>query len=81
MLQCLRDWRTKEVRRARARSGKRTPAFLVATDATLQALAVMRPSDTAALSVIPGLGPAKTAEYGESLLDLLASVSGSPRGV
>lgn len=47
------------------------PAFVVFTDATLQAVAEQRPTDASALLRISGIGQRKLDEYGEALLGLL----------
>lgn len=48
------------------------PAYVVAHDRTLRAIARMRPGTTDELENVPGLGPAKIARYGEALIDALA---------
>ena len=62
----LRQWRTDTAKR------KSVPAYVVFTDATLTALAERRPTDTAGLLEIPGIGRAKLDEYGDEVLALLA---------
>lgn len=66
LLDRLKNWRSQ---RARLQS---VPAFVVFTDATLQALAERRPTDTAGLAAIPGIGAVKLARYGGELLNILA---------
>jgi DNA helicase-2/ATP-dependent DNA helicase PcrA len=44
------------------------PAYVVATDATLAAIAEGRPASEAELLSVPGIGPAKVAKYGEAIL-------------
>jgi ATP-dependent DNA helicase RecQ len=66
LLDALRVWRREES----ARRG--VPAYVVLHDRTLEALAVDRPATLGALSEIPGIGPAKLADYGLALLSLLA---------
>ena len=66
LLEALRLWRREES----ARRG--VPAYVVLHDRTLEALAADRPSTLGALSEIPGIGPAKLADYGPALLSLLA---------
>lgn len=63
----LRQWRTREA----TEIGK--PAYVVFTDATLQAIAEMKPADTAALQQVPGIGPAKLEKYADAVLELIAS--------
>lgn len=65
LVERLREWRTST---AQARG---VPAFVVLTDATVDALAERRPTDAEALLGVPGVGRAKLAQYGEELLALL----------
>jgi DNA helicase II / ATP-dependent DNA helicase PcrA len=73
----LRAWRLE---RSRADS---VPAYVVLTDATLEAVATRRPDREGALVSIPGIGAAKLQRYGDALLDLVAgravSVDVSPK--
>jgi DNA helicase II / ATP-dependent DNA helicase PcrA len=62
----LRAWRLE---RSRADS---VPAYVVLTDATLEAVATRKPDRPGALAMIPGIGAAKLGRYGEALLDLVA---------
>ena len=62
----LRTWRLE---RARERE---VPAYVIFTDATMEALAETLPSDTEELLAISGIGPDKVERYGEALLELLA---------
>jgi len=48
------------------------PAYVVAHDRTLRAIAELRPDSLDALREVPGLGTAKIDRYGEALLDALA---------
>ncbi|WP_420428347.1 RecQ family ATP-dependent DNA helicase [Algiphilus sp.] len=48
------------------------PAYVVAHDRTLRAIAERRPDSLDALREVPGLGAAKIARYGEALLDALS---------
>ncbi|HET7651631.1 MAG TPA: ATP-dependent DNA helicase UvrD2 [Acidimicrobiales bacterium] len=66
----LRAWRLE---RSRA-IGK--PAFVVFSDATLDALATAMPSSVVALSRIKGIGPAKLEAYGDDILAVLDGVRG-----
>ena len=63
----LRAWRTRES----AEIGK--PAYVVFTDATLQAIAEMKPVDAEALGHVPGVGPAKIERYADPVLELVAA--------
>ncbi len=62
----LRRWRRHE---ARTRS---IPAYVVFTDATLLALAEVRPADERALRAVGGIGAAKVERYGEAVLRIVA---------
>jgi DNA helicase II / ATP-dependent DNA helicase PcrA len=62
----LRSWRLE---RSRADS---VPAFVVLTDATLEAVATRKPDKAGVLATIPGIGATKLGRYGEALLDLVA---------
>jgi len=62
----LRSWRLE---RARERE---VPAYVIFTDATMEALAETLPRDTEELLAISGIGPDKVDRYGEALLMLLA---------
>ncbi len=64
----LRAWRLE---RARADS---VPAYVVFTDATLEAIAAARPDSLAALAGINGVGPAKLERYGSTLLSVLSGL-------
>ena len=65
----LREWRA-----ARAGADK-VPAYVVFTDLTLQALAEVRPTTTAELTRINGIGAAKLQKYGEEVLALMAGAA------
>lgn len=71
LLERLRDWRTETVAKVSAERGKSVPAYVVATDATLEALAELVPQDEDSLAAIPGLGPMKLRDFGEELLQIL----------
>lgn len=62
----LRAWRSV---RAKEQSA---PAFVVFTDATLQAIAERRPGSVAELVALPGIGQAKLDLYGQDVLALVA---------
>jgi superfamily II DNA helicase RecQ len=65
----LREWRV------RAADGK--PAFTVAHDRTLTAIAAARPSSLDSLARIRGVGPAFVQRYGADVLALVASADGA----
>ncbi len=71
LLADLREWRTSTVAQLVAERGSSIPAYVVATDATLEALAEQVPSSEEELAAIPGLGPAKLAAHGQALMGLL----------
>ena len=48
------------------------PAYIVFSDATLKAIAEMRPASEADLLSVPGVGPAKLERYGDAFLAELA---------
>ncbi len=58
---------------ARERS---VPAFVIFTDATLMAIAEDRPANATALRGVPGIGKAKSEQYGEAVLAILAGEGG-----
>jgi DNA helicase-2/ATP-dependent DNA helicase PcrA len=68
LLDALKAWR-------RQRSAEdEVPAYIVATDATLAAIAEQRPRSDGELLAVPGIGPAKVAKYG---VEIIALVEGS----
>lgn len=62
----LRAWRSQVAQTASV------PAYVVFTDATLQAIAETRPTNVRELSALPGIGARKLQLYGE---DVLAAVT------
>jgi DNA helicase-2/ATP-dependent DNA helicase PcrA len=66
LLDQLREWRTLTAQ------ATKMPAYTVFTDATLQALAEIRPKTLADLAKISGVGPIKLTRYGEEILALLS---------
>ena len=65
LVEQLKAWR---LQRARERE---VPAYVVFTDATLDALAEQMPGDAEALLAISGIGPDKAGRYGEEILEIL----------
>ena len=63
----LRAWRSAAAQEASV------PAYVVFTDATLVAIAEARPTDSAGLAKIAGVGPAKLDRYAEAVLGVLNS--------
>jgi ATP-dependent DNA helicase RecQ len=68
----LRAWRGATAKE------QSVPAYVVFHDATLRAIAVAAPSTLGELAGINGVGESKLSKYGESILELLASL---PAGV
>jgi DNA helicase-2/ATP-dependent DNA helicase PcrA len=67
LLTRLRTWRTDT-------AGRRSvPAYVVFSDATLEAIATARPRNELELSMIKGVGPAKLDAYADDILDLVAA--------
>jgi DNA helicase II / ATP-dependent DNA helicase PcrA len=66
LFQRLRDWRLTESKE------QSVPAYVVFSDATLQAIADTRPSTRAQLATIPGIGAVKLDRYGAAVLGLCA---------
>jgi ATP-dependent DNA helicase RecQ len=67
LLESLRQWR-----RERAKKDG-VPAYCVFHDKTLEAVALARPADLAALLEVAGLGAKKVERYGEDLLETVRS--------
>jgi DNA helicase-2/ATP-dependent DNA helicase PcrA len=65
----LREWRLGTA------TAQQVPAYVIFTDATLTALAERRPTSTAQLSDIAGIGPRKLGLYGEAVLALIGGAS------
>ncbi len=66
LFETLRTWRKEQAEQ------QSVPAFVVFSDATLEALAEVKPTTRAALQGINGIGKAKLDKYAEELLALLA---------
>ncbi|MFW6639559.1 ATP-dependent DNA helicase UvrD2 [Nocardiopsis algeriensis] len=66
LMERLREWR-----RAVSREQK-IPAYVVFTDATLQAIAEQEPSGLSQLAAVSGVGAAKLERYGEAVLALVS---------
>jgi ATP-dependent DNA helicase RecQ len=62
--------RLRAVRRSLA-DARGVPAFVIFNDATLLAMARIRPSSSEELLEVPGVGPHKLARYGSQFLDAL----------
>ena len=66
LIERLIDWR-----RERARTDG-VPAYVVADNKTLAAIAAQRPSDPVELLGVPGIGQRKVETYGQEILELVA---------
>jgi DNA helicase-2/ATP-dependent DNA helicase PcrA len=64
----LRDWRTTIAR------DEGMPAYVIAHDSTLAAIAAARPTTLAGLRRVKGMGPAKLEKYGDGILEVLAAL-------
>ncbi len=62
----LREWRLNTAR------DQSVPAYVVFSDATLQAIAAGRPASRAELASLPGIGAVKLDRYGAAVLELCA---------
>ncbi|HEX7186774.1 MAG TPA: ATP-dependent DNA helicase UvrD2 [Actinomycetes bacterium] len=65
----LREWRAEQAR------SQSVPAYVVFTDATLTALAELRPTTEAQLLAVSGIGRAKLERYGSDVLGLCAGAT------
>ena len=65
LLTRLKEWR------ARQAAERSVPGFVIFTDATLMAIAEALPPGPAELQRIPGVGAAKTDQYGAEVLALV----------
>lgn len=66
LMTALREWRSATAR------GARVPAYVVFPDKTLEAIVAARPRTLRQLLGVPGIGPSRSALYGEKLLALVA---------
>jgi DNA helicase II / ATP-dependent DNA helicase PcrA len=66
----LRDWRLAVSRE------HSVPAYVVFSDATLQAIADARPVSRGGLAAIPGIGAVKLDRYGAAVIQLCAEAAG-----
>jgi DNA helicase-2/ATP-dependent DNA helicase PcrA len=72
LLARLREWRSAAARE------HGVPAYVVFSDATLQAIAAARPGDRRQLAAVPGVGAVKLDRYGAAVLELCATGSPGP---
>jgi ATP-dependent DNA helicase RecQ len=68
LVDALRRWRLDEARR------RGIAPFIILHDRTLLAIAAAAPASVDALLDVPGMGPAKLAEYGAAIVAMVASV-------
>jgi len=68
----LREWRLAVSKE------QGVPAYVVFSDATLQAIAEARPANRGELAGIPGVGAVKLDRYGAAVLELCASAAAPP---
>jgi DNA helicase II / ATP-dependent DNA helicase PcrA len=71
----LREWRLGIARE------QSVPAYVVFSDATLQAIATARPGSRAELARLPGVGAVKLDRYGSAVLELCAAGAATDRGL
>ena len=69
LFESLREWRAK------AAKEQGMPAYIVFGDATLRALAELRPATLADLDGITGIGAKKREQYGAAVLEVIAGES------
>lgn len=69
----LKQWRIE------VSQEQRVPAYVVFTDATLEAIAERRPASERELLAIAGVGRTKLERYGPAVLDLCAATDSPPR--
>jgi DNA helicase-2/ATP-dependent DNA helicase PcrA len=67
LLARLKQWRSTTARAANV------PAYVVFNDATLEAVASVRPTSRTVLATVPGIGPVKLERYGDTLLGLVTA--------
>jgi DNA helicase-2/ATP-dependent DNA helicase PcrA len=72
LFQRLRDWRLEQA------AEQSVPAYVVFTDATLTAIAEIKPMDRPELAKIPGVGAAKLERYADQVLAILTGSAPAP---
>lgn len=68
--EAAREERLKAWRRERSKADA-VPAYVVASDATIRAIAQRAPTTARELAACPGIGPAKLEKYGDAILALV----------
>ena len=66
----LRAWRSKIAKQ------KKVPAYIIMHDHVMRQIAQDKPQTLAALENLNGMGPAKMAQYGDKILDLIDETKG-----
>lgn len=69
LFEALRSWRTREA------SSQGVPPYVVFSDATLTGIVRARPTDSAALSEVSGVGATKLDRYGDAVLGIVAEAT------
>jgi ATP-dependent DNA helicase RecQ len=67
----LRAWRAATAKE------QGVPAYVIFHDATLRAIAALRPTSLAQLGTVSGVGQAKLVKFGQPVLDAVTEVAGS----
>jgi superfamily II DNA helicase RecQ len=67
----LAEWRRDRSRR------DGVPAYVVAHDATLRAIAAARPTTATELAAVAGMGPVKVERYGDEICEIIRGVAAS----
>ena len=71
LLIALKAWRSKRA------TDDRTPAYIIAHDTTLDALAKRKPTTTQAMLAVKGIGPSKVDTYGPEILEIIKAHTNS----
>lgn len=69
LFEALRSWRTREA------SSQGVPPYVVFSDATLTGIVRARPTDSASLSEVSGVGSTKLDRYGGAVLSIVAEAA------
>jgi ATP-dependent DNA helicase RecQ len=72
VFELLRAWRAATAKE------QSVPAYVIFHDATLRAIATLRPSTLAELGTVSGVGQSKLAKFGQQVLDALQGATPSP---
>jgi ATP-dependent DNA helicase RecQ len=79
------EWATplfEHLRAWRAATAKEqgVPAYVIFHDATLRAIAALRPATLSQLGTVSGVGQSKLTKFGQAVLDAIAEAAGGPAG-